>query len=268
MSNSISDLPNSLVAILSFIMLLMGLMLSLARTVQQMIPYYKLQCISLAVVTLLTAFENYESRSSFTPGWVVGVLAIIPILLAIIIEPLLAQATVAENIPVAQRLMRALPWFGREQLRQQAMSAWLYSRRSRNDILVPLVVDLGLVAIAFITAFSLGESLNQMITTNGQRPAASIHPTVLAVSFSLLLLGITTMAKTEDIISQVIGLLVMEQGMFLAAVRFIPGAMRVYFILGLFLYIIITLTILVFLLPELHQQSGSLDVDQQTQLKG
>lgn len=267
MEHSIINLINSLVTVLSFFMLLMGLMLSLARTVHQMIPYYQYQCASLAGITLLTAIEYQESVNGFTFGWV-GIFVIIPILLAVFIEQLLAQATIAENIPVVQRLSRALNWSSRSQSRQQAISAWLRGRRSRRDILPILAVDLGLVALAFITAFSLGESLNQLWTAYEQQLVASINLTVLAVSFSLLLLGITTMAKTEDIISQVIGLLVMEQGMFLVVVRFIPDVMRAYFILGLFLYIIITLTILVFLLPELHHQSGSLDIDQQSQLKG
>jgi hypothetical protein len=57
--------------------------------------------------------------------------------------------------------------------------------------------------------------------------------------------------------------------MFLAALRLIGQAhIRIAFIMGLLVYILITLTILVFLLPELHHVSGSTDVARQDLLKG
>ena len=65
------------------------------------------------------------------------------------------------------------------------------------------------------------------------------------------------------------GLLVMEHGLFLAAVKVIASpSVAIQFVISLFLYIIITLTILLFLLPELHRISGSIEVKDQQQLKG
>ena len=77
------------------------------------------------------------------------------------------------------------------------------------------------------------------------------------------------MGRKQDIISQNMGLLVMEHGLFLAAIKFIAiPSVSFAFIVSLFLYIFITLTILVFLLPELHQESRSIQVTDQVELKG
>jgi len=273
MDLDINNVMVSLVEIFSFFMLIMGLMLSLTRAVHRMIPYYQFQCIGLAVITFLTAIELRENIGASIS---VGVFVVIPILLAIFIEPLLAQATVSENIPVRQRLLRLFDWSIRPHARQQAMLAWLHIRRSRRGTLAILTIDLVLLTLAFITAFTLAGTSSLVSPATAFLKVSSagsglspINIMALAVAFSLLLLGLSTMINSEDIISQVIGLLVMEQGMFLAAVRLLPSStMRIFFIAGLFLYIIITLTILVFLLPELHYTSGSLDIDQQTRLKG
>jgi hypothetical protein len=65
------------------------------------------------------------------------------------------------------------------------------------------------------------------------------------------------------------GLLIMEHGMFLAAIRLNTSSyVTVFFLIGLFLYIFITLTLLIFLLPDLHRISGTIEIDQQEQLKG
>ncbi len=245
---------DNLVEILAFLMLIMGLMLSLTRTVRRMIQFYRYQCFCLAAVTFLTALEQPAGGLQIGSGLFV----VIPILLAVCIEPLLAQATVTENIPAGQRLMRWFKWSIQPKARQEVLPGWLQSRRARQGIVTLLAVDLAIAALAFVTAYTFaGSAMSQ------------INALVLAVSFALLLLGLSTMVFTEDIISQVIGLLMMEQGMFLAAVRCIlRNEIRIVFVLGLFLYTIITLTILVLLLPELHQKSGSLDIEQQGQLKG
>jgi hydrogenase-4 membrane subunit HyfE len=264
-----SEWITNLVDILSFLMLLMGLALSLARTVQQMIPYYRMQCIALALVTLVTAFELWDDKIQSIS---MALFVIVPVLLAYLVEPLLAQATVPEDVPVWKRLLRSFTWSRemRAKASREAIPAWLRSRRVIHSVLWYLVIDLGLIALAYTTAYVLlnnGES--------GRLASVSISPNVLAASFALLMMGLSIMVGTEDLISQVIGLLMMEQGMFLAVVRAVILTLapriifvRVIFVIALFLYISITLVILVLLLPELHQKSGSLDIEQQSQLKG
>jgi hydrogenase-4 membrane subunit HyfE len=263
----------NLVELLSFLMLIMGVFLSTARTVQEMLPYYRIQCLILSIVTVFTAVELRQDNNQVI---ILSLFVTVPMLLAYLIEPLLAQATVPQALTVWQRLWRAISLRRRASLRQEAIPAWLRSRRATRSALFYLVIDLVLIALAYTTAYVL-------VSNNGVAGSAAlakpmpggINPNVLAVSFSLLLIGLLTMMGTEDLISQVIGLLTMEQGMFLAVVRavifsFAPQifSVRIIFVVALFLYISVTLIILVFLLPEMHQKSVSLDIEQQTQLKG
>ena len=251
---------------LTFAMLLFAVMITTARTVHSMIQYYQVQSVMLIGVIFLTAIESSK-------GLIIGLFIVIPLFLARYITPLLALATVPENIPVVQRLLRVFDRSHGQMARQQAATAWLRNRGSRSNRKFVLMVDLGLVAAAFLFAFTLasphpGQAAEGLIGSHlwGNTLTGVI---ALAVSFSLLLLGLSTMIAKEDLISQVLGLLVMEHGMFLAAIRIIPSpSVTVIFIVGLFVYTMITLTILVSLLPELHHASGSVDIDQQVQLKG
>ncbi len=87
---------------LAFFMLFMAMMISTAPTALQMIPYYQFQSSALAVITFITALQfvganPYESIFVF-------LFTAIPILLMLVIKPLLALATVPDEIPVFIRL--------------------------------------------------------------------------------------------------------------------------------------------------------------------
>lgn len=266
LNETIIELLNNGIELLAFVMLLMAIFITTARTIHQMIPYYQGQCISLALITLFTAIKLTGNSEHLTIGaFLVMVFAAIPILLALYIRPLLVQATVAETMPFMVRLRSLLNSPAQHAAQQQAIPAWLSSHPARRGSVWILLFDLVLMFLAFVISYTLMSGGYHPSGVENLRTSAN----VLGVSFTLLLLGISTMSSKEDIIAQVMGLLMMEQGMFLAAVGVNPQAeMIVYFILGLFVYIAITLTILVFLLPELHHISGSVDVDQQSQLKG
>lgn len=83
----------------------------------------------------------------------------------------------------------------------------------------------------------------------------------LAVSLALHLLGLYNMIVKRDIISQVIGLLIMDHGLFLAVVRIVgipvPASL---FVAGLYLYTLITIFILVVLLPTVRTKLDSIDL--------
>lgn len=252
---------------LSFLMLLLALMISTARTVHQMIPLYQVQSISLAFVTL---FSTWEGNLRTPQGGMMYFFVIIPVILALIIKPLLAQATCAGDDSTVDRLKPLFFRSLRETQYRRAMPAWLQSRQTPKTRMFSILIDLSLIALAFLMAYNLiGGSLTSAQVSSGAEVNSPFSPNDLAVSFSLLLLGISILTSKEDMISQVMGLLVMEQGMFLAAVRVVASlSIKAYFILGLFLYTMITLIILIFLLPELQRASGSVELDQQTQLKG
>lgn len=238
---------------LAFFMLFMAIMVSTAPNVNRMIPLYQFQSGGLALVTLFTALQFISQNPLY--GMIVLVFTGVPVLLLLIIEPLLVLASVPEDISAGKRIRRLFDRRVLRDARQRAYPAWLTQRSTRLASLSTGVLDLFLMALAFLIAFSL---VSDRFVAN-----------ILAISFSLLLLGLSVMRSKIDIISQVMGLLIMEHGMFLAAIRLISMSLAIVaFVISLFLYIMITLTILVILLPDLHRVSNTIEVDQQKQLRG
>ena len=77
------------------------------------------------------------------------------------------------------------------------------------------------------------------------------------VSLSLHLIGLYNMVVKRDIISQVIGLLVMDHGLFLAVVKIVAIPVpATFFVISLYFYTLITLVILLVLLPSVSRVAG------------
>jgi hydrogenase-4 membrane subunit HyfE len=280
----------NLIETMSVIIVLIALGIISVNAIRQMIRFYQIQSIILALITIVIALEVSTTNLS-TSLSLIAFAVVIPAMLAYIIEPLLAQATVPHEMPLYKRFLhpfiRHISWFtgiglgylgiehgeesssdsvfrlfGYKYIRdethsvQEATPVWLEhglpTGRQRGSIVISLL----LTAAAYTTSFSfLGP--------------ASPRVMGLAVSMTLLLLGIFTMITRHDLISQIMGLLVMDHGLFLATVRVIPYPTLIpWFIFSLFLYILITLVILVILLPELHERSDTIEVSDQSQLRG
>jgi hydrogenase-4 membrane subunit HyfE len=247
-----NELLVQIVNILAFAMVVMALGIATVKTVREMIRFYQVQSLTLALVTLLTAAEPVTEFS-------VAFVGVLPLGVAISIEALLARATVPGPGHLERQSWREYFIYWLRVLPRQANPIWLEHRASQSNPILRLVLNLGLTVVAYVIAFSLvGGSASQVI-----------DPESLAVSMALVLLGLFTMSSEQDIISQIMGLLVMEHGMFLAAIKVITiPSLAIIFVISLFLYLIVTLTILIYLLPELHRASGSIEVEEQEQLKG
>ncbi len=243
------DSGQPLVGILIFVMVIMALGIATVRTIKEMIQFYQIQSLILALVTLLTQ----QGLSVFV--------AVLPVGLALSIQALLARATLPETRR-AEQAERNLWHYWFQTLPNQATPIWQGRRAARSQPLFRLLLNLGFTAGAYAIAFSLAAP------QSGSEDFA-IDRWSLAASMALVLLGLFMMSNKQDIISQIMGLLVMEHGMFLAAIKVITfSSLAIIFVISLFLYIIVTLTILIFLLPELHHASGSIEVEEQKQLKG
>ena len=132
---------------------------------------------------------------------------------------------------------------------RDAETAWIGRKIVSSSQRVLLVLPV-LLLIAFLVPFT--------ITTPGFSSSEKIG---LAVSLALHLMGLYNMTLPQrDIISQVIGLLVMDHGLYLAVVKIVevpvPAA---FFVISLYFYTAITMFILVILLPELRRQTGSIE---------
>jgi hydrogenase-4 membrane subunit HyfE len=255
MQSSLSNIMPVIIGALSFVMLILAFRITTAQTVYYMIPLYRFQSWFLALVTLLVALTPTEERN--LPHLIVGPFVVIPLILAYVIEPLLAQATAQEDVTVQQRFRRLLTREDRQEARRLALPVWLQSRPAQRGALLTLSIDLVVILLAYAIAFGLlGETY-------------PVQANSLAISIALLLLGLSAMTNKQDIISQVMGLLVMEHGMFLAGINVIAiPPVTAIIVFGLMVYIIVTLIILVVLLPELHRLSDSIEIEDQEQLKG
>lgn len=255
------------IEILSFAMVTIALGIISIGSVQRMIQLYQIQSLLLALLTVLIAFEP-GGFDRVTRMFLVAFAVLIPGALAYIIEPLLAQATVPrEETRWMERLghpfLRLFSRRYREEANQsirEALPVWLVHGLSPPKQIASAVVSLALTGAAYFIAFNL---------ISGEAGTNTDRPWRLAVSLTLLMLGIFTMINRQDLISQIIGLLVMDHGLFLAVIRLIyPPSLIPTFVISLLLYILITLLILVILLPELHERSQTIEVADQNTLKG
>lgn len=256
------QLLEATIKILSMVMVLTALGIISVGAIQNMIRLYQVQSLVLAVSTGLIAIEPGEAN--LVTRLFLGAFALlIPGMLVYLIRPMLAQATVPREMPWLERLGHPFlrPFSHRYETEvaqsiREALTVWLEHGLSPKRQRVSAAVSLILTAVAYVVAFNL---------IKGDMPRAW----GLAVSITLLLLGMFTMINRQDLISQIMGLLVMDHGLFLAAVRVIarPSLIPI-FVVSLFLYILITLVILVVLLPELHERSETIEVADQNELQG
>jgi len=245
--------------------LLFAFVISASVTIGQMVRLYQLQAGLVAVIALLMAINT---QSLNTP---VVIVASLPILLALLIPLFLGRATLAQAGETAEnkepleipewgaRLRAFLTDLG--QSPRKAALTWLQHGQTCLAPILSVGVDLFLTIFAFVVAISLSKPTMQEDPTNS---VVSV-----AVPLALMLMGIFITINRRDIIAQIIGLLVMEHGLYLATVRIldIPD-LALIFAFSLVFYIFITLAIFVWLLPELHRTSSTIELNEQQQLKG
>ena len=126
----------------------------------------------------------------------------------------------------------------------------------RSSPLTTLIISSVLVIVAYIVASQVAPQFAEE-KFNG-----------LVASLALLLVGLFIMISAYDILSLMMGLLVMENGLFLAVVIVVTDPILLpAFILSMFAWYALTLIILVIFLPRLRQYSGSIYVEDQKVLK-
>ncbi|GAA1026287.1 hypothetical protein GCM10009557_03470 [Virgisporangium ochraceum] len=261
-----SEAVEQLATLLSYVLVILALAISASITLKEMIRLYRAQAMTLTVVVLLA------SVLPDPPEYAVMLLAVLPAALAVYVPPLLAQASLAPE-------MAPEPAFGRSdrrRLRTRLAAWWRDLRGASADAELSLLqnglsrlsggvsagVDLVLIATAVLVAARLLRGVEA-----GEDAAGDVVMS-LAVAIALLLQGLFTMINKHDIVAQIIGLLVMEHGLFLAAVRVSPPALASLFMLSLFFYVAVTLTILLWILPEIHRVSASIQVSDNRLLRG
>jgi hydrogenase-4 membrane subunit HyfE len=241
---------------MSYLLIIIALGISATRTLKFMIPLYQIQALVLTSVVLITAFEPGRTLLAL------GLFAILPLALAVTVPTLLARATLGATIARSGEYdagvgqLRRWKAVHRRMLKEVEL-IWLQNGGSRLPVSLSAAIDMFLIATAVLVAYRLF----------GGGSVAAVVPS-LAASIALLLQGLFTMINKNDIISQIIGLLIVDHGLFLAAVRVAPPALAYLFVLSLFLYMLVTLVILLWILPGLHRTSSTIEIVGNAELKG
>jgi hydrogenase-4 membrane subunit HyfE len=250
------DALSIFIASLEIILLATAWAISISSSVKQMISTYRFQCALLAIVTVLTLQVKPTNREAgvgviFT---VVGIL----VLLALLIYWLLARATIVS--PAGARFRRLTADEKREVER-----AW-DRIKFEGSVLRGTLAFLALAALALLTSFLIKD-----IPLNPLEKAEPVR-IGLMVSLALHLAGLYNMLSRRDIISQVIGLLVMDHGLYLAVVKIVEIPVPATFcVIALFCYTFFTIFLLVFLLPNVRRLTTSIsldDISMQSTLEG
>jgi hydrogenase-4 membrane subunit HyfE len=256
-------------------MVIMALAISASTTLKQMVKLYQAQAWVLTIVVLVTSLEPDGVRMA------VASLALLPAALAALVPPLLRRASLTQLRPArSPGWGRSGPrgWVaawrgGLRDLSGHADLTWLQHGKSRLRGGMSVAIEMLLIAVAVLVAYRLirgvgGIEVGDAEVSAAEERAARDLGRNLAVSIALVLQGLFTMANKRDIIAQVVGLLVIEHGLFVAAVRVAPSDLAFLFVLSLFFYVLVTLTILLWILPELHRASMSIEVTDHSRLKG
>ena len=222
------------------------------RNLQNKINSYRLQILALILLAIVKAFS--------TSPWFV-LISLILLAQFFVIAPLVAYVT---NIEQRQSGQSFFSYLVMRSNIIRARSKWLkynpeYNLKVtivRSSPLTSLIISSILVFIAYIVSSQVAPQFAE----------EKFHG--LVASLALLLVGLFIMISAYDIFSMMMGLLVMENGLFLAVVIVIIDPFLLSaFILSMFAWYTLTLIILVIFLPRLRHSSSSIYVEDQKVLK-
>ena len=245
-----------LIAIPEVFLLITAYLITTQRDVPQVIRAYRWQSYILASIGLFIALLELSKRPGSITESILAIImiALLPIALGISIEWVLARATVYEpGLQTKQSFWRLTP-----EQRHLAQTIWLEQRQAISARSGFFFLFLTLVAFAMVFLGGITVEIEQKIG--------------IAVSLALHLIGLYNTFLRQDILSQVTGILTMDQGMYLAILKVVnipvPATL---FVIALYFYTIITILILFVELPQLRHEINTLSLDtiaEQSNLEG
>ncbi|HLF27943.1 MAG TPA: hypothetical protein VJG32_16540 [Anaerolineae bacterium] len=221
--------------------------------IRVMIRLYQIQSIVLAGIAVVTAIIPVLEEHPFQALLTLPAM-LPPLFLAATVEFMLARATIPPQEADKPHYLKREYW---RSLLPRAAAIWLRHGPTRVSPVVGFI-NFALVMGTYVAAFGLTHS------TDSPR----LFEFSLMIALGLLMLGLLALGTQGNLIAQVMGLLVAEHGLFLAVVRIVSGLAVPLFVASLFLYILLTLMILLVLLPDLRRASESIDVNDQRELRG
>jgi hydrogenase-4 membrane subunit HyfE len=250
------DAPlNTLLILIEIVLLGFTFFVVIAKTIRATILHYQLGALALAVLTPLMAIVR--SNASLDYAYLYILIPLLPLALVVLVHPLLARATLLTS---RHRLR-----IDREEVRE-ANRIWLKS--SSNEQPRIRFRDVGAFILLVFFSFEIVNRINLSLFEEMQMNFQIIG---LVAALSLYLIGLYNMLIKRDIISQVIGLLVMDQGLYLAMVDLVDLSIAGIFVVAFYFYTLITIFVMVLLLPRLRRATRSLELKEisgNSQLEG
>jgi hydrogenase-4 membrane subunit HyfE len=220
---------------------------------QGKITSYRIQLLALAALAVAYAIQPTGGR----PYYVIVAIALL------IISTIIKQVMIISATSIPGSLREWLPFSQKARERhERAQAAW--HEHSANDRHGRQIASLFTNGFIIAVAYFLARELN--LSTSTAYPGST--PSV-ATSLALLLIGLVIMMTVPDILAQVMGLLVMENGLFLFVITIMntnPG-LRLPLVLSMLAWHTLTFIILLYILPRLQRASGSIEVDKQNELQ-
>lgn len=237
---------NLILAVFEIFLLFTAFLITTHNAVKGAILYYRIQSFLLALVTGSAAliFLLEQGNAPISSFWLIPGVIVLPLTLGLSIEWLLERATIQPSQNLFKQSLAA-------------ERAWL----RRISEVSPLTVSLFLGLIGLSTAVAFGDVLLPFDNPQFDLPLRIS----LLVSISLFLTGLLNTTSKSDIISQVIGLLTMDHGLYLAVVTIVDIRYLAWlFILALYFYTAITIAIIFFIVPNVRRETGSIHLDEIT----
>ena len=151
---------------------------------------------------------------------------------------------------------------------QRRITRLLLSQRKYpySTVLEPLPVWQRIIyALLGLSLIALIFAATPYLSALGSKSSSLSLPAALV----LVIVGICTWLVRRDLISQAIGLLVMDEGLFLLSESVVHRTeLTVVLLIVLFLYLLVPFTCLLLVIPRLGQTTLKLDADQLQKLRG
>lgn len=234
------------------------------REIPKVIQAYRTQSFLLTLAAILiatvgqwknlvdnTPLEKLRHMFASQTLGAIALIALLPLGLGLSIRWILARATVYE--PGQERVV----------MLRQAQAAWLEPRYGVSG--KTTLYFLALVVLSFAIVF-LGINFSGIDINNEDEKLG------ISVSLLLHLAGLYNTLSRKDVISQMIGVLTMDQGMLLAIVKIVSIPVpATLFVIAVYFYTLITLILLFLIVPSLRRVRESINLDEiaaQSDLKG
>jgi hydrogenase-4 membrane subunit HyfE len=226
------DMLPPLVPLLDFLLGMTALRVTVTTSVARVIRTYQLQCFLLMGTGGITAWGKLHENAGIV--WVPLVLiAALPVFLGVFVGWSLQSATrLPDSADVDQ--------------------VW---RDASEDSVSHRTKDVGAFVLIIVLAALVAWQFHHRSISPQSCPLSDDETIGLIVSLTLHLLGLYMIAYKQDLISQTVGLLVMDHGLYLAVIKIVelppPG---LFFVIGICFYTLITLFILFFLVPQVRRR--------------